>query len=298
MLGDIYELSVRISDSGGPVRPVVNRPPDLAAPPGGHVIVLVHGYNNDASDAKESYGDFLDNLRSLSSQADSRPRPATADLAKFLWPGDADLWIFSFLSYPSEIPDAQKSARVLAQFMTEMPGLRQVSLIGHSMGCRLVLEMLAMVARDEVLGFPNVHFLILAAAAVPVALVERGGRLHDGIVRTDPRVLVLFSPDDLVLRFAFPAGQSLAYTMGHEDGIYFSAVGLNGNPRSLAASRKQLFGGGHSDYWKSDLIAQETLALLGFAVSHGISSHATPAQEAAEHRLPDAHSPLGSRPER
>ena len=290
VFGAAYELSVRIAQTGGPVRPSVEHPPRFAAPPSGHIVLLVHGYNNNMADARAAYSNFLDNLDALLSRGDIRTGGAKPDVGKFFWPGDANLWIFSFLSYPTEISDAKESAQVFARFLAGIPGLREVSLVGHSMGCRLVLEMLSLYARGDAPGFPKVRFLLLAAAAVPVELVESGGELRAGVVRADPRVLVLYSPDDPVLRFAFPAGQSLAFAMGHESKAYFSAVGLNGSPQSFGSSRKQLVGARHGDYWPSESVARDLMTLLGVPTRHEVPSQAEPVHRMPGYRAPDRHS--------
>ena len=227
--------------------------------------------------------------RSLSSRPDFRIADPKPDVAKFFWPGDADLWVFSFLSYPTEIRDAQDSARILAEFLGTIPGLRQISLIGHSMGCRLVLEMLSFHAQRQVPNFPEVCFVLLAAAAVPVALVERGGNLRDGIAHSARRVLVLYSPEDLVLRFAFPAGQSLAFAMRYEGEVYLSAVGLHGSPQNFGNSRKQLVGAGHGDYWGSELVARDIMTLMGMQIPLEIPSQVPPVHQGLGYRLPEAH---------
>ena len=288
MNGNVNELSVRIDDAGGPVAREVH-PRNIMAPPGGHIVILVHGFNNNKRTAERYYREFIRNLRTISSQTNAATIGGRPDFTGFFWPGDADLWVFSFISYPTEIPDAQNSARVLANFLSQVPGLQQISLIGHSLGCRLILEMLWCAAQGNVQRFPKVRFLLLAAAAVPVELVESGGRLRGGVVLADPVVVVLFSPHDLVLRGAFPAGQTLAYLMGYEPRIFTSAVGLHGQPPNFGAAHQQLDGAGHGDYWGSSTVAKDVITLLGAATPREIKAGVIANHQTQEHKLPNAH---------
>jgi pimeloyl-ACP methyl ester carboxylesterase len=288
VVGHIYDLSVRTRPAGGDVASQVGAP-NFGPPAGGHVVVLVHGYNNDQEAASESYAVFLGDLRAAEATIAAGAVGPPQDFARFYWPGDANLWIFSFVSYPTEVRDASDSAAVLGSFLANVPGLNEVSFVGHSMGCRLILDMLARVENGLVPGFPIVRFLLLNAAAVPVALVTRGAPLAITAGNAQTNVRVRFSPLDLVLRFAFPAGQALAYVMGYEFDAYVDAVGLNGEPVDYSTSRQELVGAGHGDYWAHPDIARDVLSLLGVAVTHATPRHQSPTHATDAHDSPAAH---------
>src|SRR5205807_6770364 len=73
-------------------------------------------------------------------------RQIMPDVYRFYWPGDKSWGPFSFASYPLEIEPAKMSAKLLAQFVANLSGpgggLIHVYLIAHSLGSRLVIELL------------------------------------------------------------------------------------------------------------------------------------------------------------
>src|SRR5262249_11353027 len=90
----------------------------------------------------------------------------------------------------------------------------EVSFVGHSLRCRLILETLRNVI-NKTLPWPIVRFVALMAAAVPIDLVEAGQLLEPAARR--PHTLTLFrSLDDDVLKRAFPTGQHAAFKLGLE----------------------------------------------------------------------------------
>lgn len=287
------ELSVREAGrkAGGPVVDARDRP--AAWMDGAHrAVLLVHGFNNNVDEARAAYRQFRAHL----------PQ-GTWRLGEVQWPGDADfgfLQWFDFLSYPTEIPDAEHSADRLAKFLVRLaranPTL-ELTLVGHSLGCRLILEMLDRFAGGASNPVPAIRHILLMAAAVPVALSEPGKRLQKAGSRAHER-LVLFSPADLVLGLAFPAGQLAARVLKYEDAVYFEAVGLHGHPESFASETPlQACGNGHSDYWKDERAAAYLAQKLGAAVSHRLNArclpkHQTPAaKEPASNALPSYELP-------
>lgn len=273
------ELSVRRQSVGGPVVRVAEHPAGWLR--GAHrVILLVHGYNNSQCEACAAFRQFLDHLPY-----------GLGRVGRFFWPGDADFGFFQwldFLSYPTEIPDAKHSARRLAEFLSASARTHPVTefvLVGHSLGCRLILEMLDLFAAGAVAPRPSIALIQLMAAAVPVELVRKGRPLRraGNIVRER---VVLYSPHDLVLRGAFPPGQALARAMGHEPEVYLEAVGLNGNPPDFPTqSPWQAFGNGHGDYWKDTEIADNFARRLGVAVPRRQSDRYLPERVAVLPRV-------------
>jgi pimeloyl-ACP methyl ester carboxylesterase len=270
------ELSLRIDAVGGDVASrVVERPPGwIDGVP--HVILLVHGFNNNQGEACDAFGSFLALLP-------DRLGP----VGRFFWPGDADFGFFQwldFLSYPTEIPDARHSAERLADYLVRKAQLSPntlITLVGHSLGCRLVLEMLDCLTTRPVVDRPMIHLIVLMAAAVPVDLAEEGRRLR--IAREIAgECVVLYSPQDLVLHLAFPAGQTLAFAMGNEGAVYLEAVGRFGNPSDFATDPPILRAGNrHGSYWKD----REAAAIVARKLAAPFASRL------AEHWPPDHTTP-------
>ncbi|MBI2002191.1 MAG: alpha/beta hydrolase [candidate division NC10 bacterium] len=264
------DLSVRTRGVGGPVAPEVVEIPRGWILGRRRVLVLVHGYNNTDDEARRSYHVYTQNLEGVLT-SDRLP-----ELGRFFWPGDSAWGFLSALSYPWEIGDARQSASRLARFFAGVfgpeGGPTELNFVGHSLGCRLLLEALALVASGAVGGWPEVRRLCLMAAAVPVELVEATGRL-EAAARWPRSLLLLYSPDDSVLHFAFPIGQAAAFALGEEDGLYLTAVGRHGQPSGLTPYRVELSGDGHSDYWPDARAARLMSAFLGQAVPRELASH-------------------------
>jgi hypothetical protein len=266
MKPDYREISVRRDSDGGPVLPSARIPKSEHSGEIGNwdvAYVFIHGFNVSRSEARDAYRGFS----------------ATIQLGKRLhelrlfWPGDANLGAADFMdfaSYPTDIEDARDSARPLARFLAQLEAhvtrrpMRYV-FIAHSLGCRLLLEMLKLVWDGEVEGWTRwtpsrVPLACIMAAAVPVQMVEPGGRLSDCTTLAE-RWLVLYSHRDIVLSSAFPLGQTLAAAMGIESRPYVDAVGLRGEPSRFAplvpVEAKGLHHVGnvaiwdeHGSYWK------------------------------------------------
>lgn len=281
------ELSVREGKRkvGGPVAAEVHGSATGWMGSAGQVVLLVHGFNNNFDEARKAYRSFREHL----------PAGGSWRIGEVQWPGDADFgfvqWL-DFLSYPTEIPDARDSAKRLAAYLARVAGINpalELTLVGHSLGCRLVLEMLDRFQTGASRPSPFIRHVLLMAAAVPVALSEPGKRLQKAGTLARER-LVLFSPADIVLGLAFPAGQLLARLMKYEDHVYFEAVGLNGHPESFASETpQQACGNGHSDYWKDEDAAAYLASKMGAAVPNRLKERCLPKHEtAAANELPSS----------
>ncbi len=295
----IGELSVRIDPTGG----------DVADEVGGdsidgfdNVLVLLHGYNNDYARAGGYYDDFLAQWESFHGKIPDNPV-----IRKFFWPGETT-WPYaaSALSYPVQIPQARRSARRLAEYLQGLagPGGRplQVTLVAHSLGCRLVMELLSqlaggpdadpyLVADEDTafavqpgLGNVVIKSIVLMAGAVPAALLEDGERLSDVCREMGAKSSVLYSGWDTVLRFAFPMGQFGAAQIGYERESYFSALGLNGKPESFGDRRERQAGNGHGDYWPSLRVAREVALAMGAVVENELAENQPEENAAPETR--------------
>ncbi len=222
-------------------------------------MLLVHGYNNDEAEARQSYERFVERLRRIGAGATA----VLGDLGKFYWPGDADLGPVSFISYPTEIRPARDSAARLAPYLGGLTGPEgtptEIFFVCHSLGSRLTLELLNAMALQP---SSPVRFAgtCLMAAAVPVEMVEDAGQLLPGATLSGTTV-ILYSRDDIVLQWAFPLGQTVA-----GEGFFPTAVGRFGQPWGLWSGRSELSGDNHGDYWKDPRAAARVARLLGVAV--------------------------------
>lgn len=164
------------------------------------------------------------------------------------WPGDAD-WAgpldnMDFLVYPATITRAQQTAAALSAYLASRRDVLNLNFIGHSMGCRVVLETIKLLQANPAFKIP-IRKVCLMAAAVPTHKVFPRGDLEQALAAA-AQVLVLYSPDDPVLAYAFPIGQTAG-----GDGFFPAAIGHKGDvplspghvDRSLVAQAT------HSDYW-------------------------------------------------
>ncbi len=219
-----YTLSVRPpgQDRGGAVEPAHGD--DLAHAGRRHLLLLVHGFNNTATQAQQSYDRMVDG-HLLPLMAAMRTPPD--GIVSFQWPGDAAviaaLAASDTAGYPVDIERARQAAAELQGYLTTLQaasgGALKLSLIGHSLGCRLVLEML----RGFAGGPSPFEVVALMAGAVPVDLVDAGYSGAGGpslLAAADAarQVLKFHSWLDAVLGIGFPAGQALAFELGIERG--------------------------------------------------------------------------------
>ncbi len=241
-------ISLRNDDVGGPVLPQPKVTGKSALCAAHHLVLLVHGYNNNLREATDAY----DGFHARQHDQDAAERYGFGrSFAELYWPGDADWGIASFLFYMQSIDRARESAEVLGRYLAECfpNGPVRIDIVAHSMGCRLVLELLRTLSTHPQLQIGRV---VLMAAAVPTAMLqgspERSGRLRpgfDAVIAEGARSL--YSLADMVLSLAFPLGQTLGgegflpTALGHEYWVD-SGVPLN-------LGQVQNAGADHGDYW-------------------------------------------------
>ncbi len=243
-------ISYRERDAGGEVRAAPQIDDEIALATAAHVVLLVHGYNNDRADAEAAYAGFHARQREL----DGEGRYAIGRVfAELYWPGDAAWGPVSFLFYPWSIERAKLAAERLGDLLDARLGARgaRLEIVAHSMGARLALELLRnLAARRSRLAAARI---VLMAAAVPVFMLEQRvppRRLRpafDAMLAEGARSL--WSAHDSVLAFAFPPGQSAApgdegampVALGHESWIDPGAPPNLGQVENACA--------GHGDYW-------------------------------------------------
>jgi hypothetical protein len=157
------------------------------------VVFMVHGFNVDRADGTVE-------LTALGARLPAMGAGATVAV---LWPGDS---IVGPLSYPFETSKADDSAVELATYIGEnLPQHPAISFIGHSLGCRVVMET---VRQLWMKGIAVSQVCVMAAAIDNDSLgaaVE-----YFNAAEFAARVGVLWSPSDQVLEFAYPLGNLLS----------------------------------------------------------------------------------------
>ncbi|WP_342618408.1 alpha/beta hydrolase [Rhodoferax sp. GW822-FHT02A01] len=261
----ILSLSMRLEFEGGGLRdpglPHWKNELTISQP---DLVVLVHGFNNNQEEAEVAYLGFRDRQAELLQTNSQRFEDTLTDV---FWPGDAD-WGFldrlDALCYPKAVGVAKTSAPILADYLMSRTDVLNLYFIGHSMGCRVVLETIE-ILRSRGHQTP-IRKVCLMAAAVPTHEICPGGQLSKAF-EVPERLRVLFSPADLVLQYAFPLGESAG-----GDGLLPVAVGRYGDvPMSPGKiDRDWIPSAGHSDYWgwnnskESKIAAQEIADFLSF----------------------------------
>jgi pimeloyl-ACP methyl ester carboxylesterase len=204
------------------------------------IIMLIHGFNTDQREADEGYFHLLNNLRKAGMPDYFLPR-----VCQFYWPGNLSN-LFSRPSYFIQVKKAQGVANMLADYLQELPRQTDIVFIGHSLGCRLILETIKLILGNTA-GPIDIKSVQLLAAAVPVPMVSEKGNLFN-LSSQRERISGIFSRKDSVLRDWFPLGQWAAREGRSE------AVGLNGNPANLWKDPMESQND-HNDYWTDQATA-------------------------------------------
>jgi pimeloyl-ACP methyl ester carboxylesterase len=251
------------------------------------IVLFVHGFNNSAADADRAYSDFLTDLTSTTTTAHFN-----LPVFGFYWPGDTHIKIISTISYPDQIEPAIESAQRLFDYLGGLRGPggtpMELNLVGHSLGCRVVLELLKLFLNGTV-ALVTVRDVALMAAAFPVSKVENLSELGGAAAHVGSS-LILYSDADLVLHLAFPPGETLAL-----DGFFPTAVGRFGQPSTAWRSTRKMVhanqqGYGHSDYWPGTESASAVATFLGTTSArtplvNGISSRPLPSNRLPHGKL-------------
>ncbi len=244
------KLSYREDPVGGEVRDQPEISGDVSAlKEAKHLVLLIHGYNNDTKAAEKAYEGFHARQRDL--DKDKRYGIGRT-FVEVYWPGDAAWGIVSFLFYMGSIKHAIQTAERLAGYLEKnAANAIRIDIVAHSMGCRLASELLRALAIKAVA--PSIERIVYMAAAVPTFMLEQRNparRLrpsYNQVLRDGTRSL--YSGSDMVLALAFPAGQSLA---PGEEGLLPAALGhkqwIDATvPHNL--DQRPNNGAGHGDYW-------------------------------------------------
>lgn len=210
------------------------------------LILLIHGYNNSERAAREAFAKFHRHVRG------DLPRE---QVWEFYWPGDHPEPFMSTLTYPVRVVIAPQVGGALARFLAGHRSADSVSIIAHSLGCRVALETAFEIARDPNYRGPRLEHIFLLAAAVPVAMCDRPKRRFQAPVH-DSREHVFYSLRDIVLAAGFPRFQSAVGPL--EEG---EAVGYAGQPIDRWTSRTGVCLP-HGKYWDSRRITRDVIRTL------------------------------------
>lgn len=214
-------------------------------------LIMVHGFNNTDGEAAYAYFGFrnrqIESFGATLEELDSR-------LGDAFWAGDADWGWFDFADfgvYSRAIGHAHQAANELVAMLGRMSNLVEVDFIGHSLGCRVVMETVHHLVAAG--GGPRIGRICLMAAAIPMEKLEPGGDFAGTLTKLaagGTRIFVMHSRQDRVLHYAFALGQSMAGP-GERSSRPLGREGPNplmpGYHGSL--DEMQVGGADHGDYW-------------------------------------------------
>ncbi|MFF4427053.1 alpha/beta fold hydrolase [Streptomyces sp. NPDC001549] len=215
-------------------------------------MILIHGFNNSEQAAAQSYQDFRVMLRSALSL---RNEESLGIFWEFHWPGDHPTSkLTSALTYTARIGDSERSGERLAELLDHLGPTQEVTLIAHSLGCRVALESVHWVNGPRYCHGARIRDVFLLAAAVPASQCEPGRPFQGSYF--DPEH-IFWSRKDKTLRRYFKAGGVLYHANERDD-----AVGRCGRPtiRWNTATRTDL---DHGEYWKSYTVAKRIGWIMG-----------------------------------
>lgn len=242
-------ISVRTLDVGGPVTPAValesvpaQKPtytpiPDLrldAEVAGRDIVIAVHGFNVSRSKAVRSFALLEAHLELTENQL----------FFGVLWPGDA--WI-PVINYPFEAGDAVDGGGKVADFVNRrFAAAASISLISHSLGGRLLLEVASRLQR-------RTRVACITAGAVDDDCLQRQ---YKGAKSRSDAMAILASKSDRVLQLAYPLGDFASDLFWRDnDSPWRGALGRSGphpqesNPPVRHLQIPTRSGYGHGDYF-------------------------------------------------
>ena len=248
------EITARTTESGGePAFPESEWGPLVGYR---KLTIFVHGYNVDERAARKKWKVTHRKLRKALQVT------RLTKIVFYYWPGDASSRrAISSLSYFTRVDIAEKCGQDLAKLLIDTASRRPeltVQFVGHSLGCRLVLEA-ARNLRDN--ARVHVKAILLMAAAVPEGLCEDDRPYAAPIAQYE---VVLHSSADNTLRRWFWIGQLLARFRGElPPGPHRGAVGLSGQPRKRWSGELDSCGLDHGEYWTAPYSIEHIADLYG-----------------------------------
>jgi hypothetical protein len=252
------ELHVVVGSSGAPLVVAPGLEPDWSTP----VCLLLHGYNVDPPGAQRAFSSLFSTIE----HAVAVPTLLISQSWLLCWPGYVSLGLasgkaqMSALTYPNQITSARRAAEAMREYIDQRSGKNpQISIIAHSLGSRVALELLDSYARYPGSVTPYFPVLILMAAALPTYFFEDLAALWQGALLPEKK-LILFSERDRVLIGAFRIGQTVA-----GEGYFPRAVGATGHPPVGFWTDVFETTNNHSGYFADQKTANEIARSLGSA---------------------------------
>jgi pimeloyl-ACP methyl ester carboxylesterase len=263
------EISLREQAIGGPVRSRAWLFPTRLLERSRNILLMIHGFNVSLCEAGCAFEKFEHNLNLF----------WRARAVSLYWPGDTENWLafsrvhkggpsraWAAANYPRQIDRAERSSTLLLDSFRRAILLRspaqpklELTIVAHSLGCRLALEFLRRVADEGLQHLLSIRLTVLMAAAVPRYMVGRGGPLARAIDVPD-KVIIYKSNSDLVLAGTFRPGQSLEWSLPHGLNVFRrGAIGRAGCGVRSAKIREIAGEQGHSDYWPDENIAADVV---------------------------------------
>jgi hypothetical protein len=248
---EIYPLSVRNGRSGDPA---------LAVGPAGsasklrgtrHAIIFIHGFANSPAEADEKYHRFVRELDKVSQQ---RRITADTEFFGFQWPGDHRLPVINQLTYSPRVGTASYSGHLLGEFLLEVPRSVEITIVAHSLGCRVLLRALQIVIESDEPIKPQITHVHLMAAAVPVRECISSEAFSSRYANTT--YAVYHSCRDRALQLGFGPGQ-----FGFDK--FAQAVGRYGRPKEVRWDFRVSTGLAHKEYWGSNSVAAAIVRASG-----------------------------------
>lgn len=270
-LAQPIRISSRSRSRGGPPR-FPSSGTDLA-----HVLsitIFVHGFNNDEKHAQQRWETTRARVGFLLGASQH-----FTQVAEYYWPGDRGYGAKFLTSalYAKDVGMARRCGQELGQFLAQREGPLRVAFVGHSLGCRVILEALRELRTNS--SAVRCTKALLMAAAVPEGLCDDEHRFQRsiGTAQLADREQVLYSRSDCVLRMTFPGGQIAAELAGDDYPGPGSrrAVGRAGGPagRWGATARTSL---GHGGYWLRAEALQHVAKVIGVPQRRVQASHSLP----------------------
>ena len=284
-----FKVTLRKEGKGGSFRPEIMGYEE-AFTPRRRLILLVHGFNVSEDQAEQKqYQPFEKRLHQ---------HGVKWDIGEVYWPSDGRIPIVRNLQYPWLIKHAIECSSVFAKYLEKRRGFNnnpcEIVLIGHSLGCRLILETLRVLANQRGTNNTICVTAILMGAAVPVSLVKGNGYLRTGIsIPIVKKAVVLYSRQDFVLSHLFLLGQ--AFT---RDGLRdCEAVGLKGNPyNELWHQRIEMTNYQHGHYWEKEGATRQIASVLGVPVAKQLTDRSSlPSRQLPSREGPTSRFVLKSR---
>lgn len=167
---------------------------------GKRVLFLVHGFNSDWEDVVASYSDLIRGIE---------PLEHYDEIIGFVWPGGDHAWDYSQAARRSK-KVGRRLARIIRHAIvngeTFAEGRTEIDLLGHSMGCRVILNALLQLWEHEDRAW--VTRVFLTAAAVNDEDLEKGERFYGATLASKQMTVFYSRRDRPVLCWAYKIGDS------------------------------------------------------------------------------------------